>query len=549
MAEQEIDTRGIENRLRSIELRLNRLEGAMEIPVNGSHPLYENKAIPATSVTVSKERDEEEKGLESRFGRSGLALLGNIVLFFGISFLTQYLQILNHALISVLLGYSVVAAIFLLARYLKKSNVHLAFLFKINGQLLLYYLTMRLHFFSSAPLIQQKYICVAALFLIIGYQVYWAIRNQSQTLSVISVVLILATAVITDSTHLMLSIVTLTAAGSVYYYYRFKWQPLVIITTILTYFTFLLWLLGNPVFGRPAVMISEHHHGIIYLFLIAGCFSSLLLLRRKESTADDFFEGVTFTNGILFTFLLILSVLRFFRTDYVPLFTIITICCLIFAIVLHSKSDWNFASAFYSLYGFMAMSIALFGLFGFPKIYLLLPFQSLIVVSIALWFRNRLIVVMNSLLFLSILLVYLISPGSINSVNFSFALIALVSARVINWQKSRLEIKTDFIRNLYMLAGFVMVLLAFYHALPKQFITLSWIMAALIYFLLSLLLKNVKYRYMALGTMICAALYLFLVDLSSIEIIYRVLALMFLSAISIGISMYYSSRVKKIENK
>ena len=51
----------------------------------------------------------------------------------------------------------------------------------------------------------------------------------------------------------------------------------------------------------------------------------------------------------------------------------------------------------------MAMSIALYGLVGLPRVYLLLSVQSLLVVSMALWFRNRLIVVMNSLLFLTIL--------------------------------------------------------------------------------------------------------------------------------------------------
>ncbi len=547
MTEQESDTRGIENRLNSIELRLNRLEEVLENQVNGRSYSYGNIEKPDSSTLVSTQPDEG-KGLESRIGRLGLASLGNIVLFFAISFLTQYLTILGQALISAILGYSAVIAIFFLARYMKKSNEHLAFMFKINGQILLFYLTMRLHFFSATPLIQQKYLCVGLLFLIIGYQVYWAIRNQSQTLSVISVVLALTTALCTDTTHIMLPLTTITAAASVYYYYRFRWQPLVLITIFLTYLTFFLWLFGNPLPGNHMDMPTGQHKGIIYLFLLAGCYSSLLLLRKKESSSDNFFEGMTFANGILFTCLLILTVFRFFKTEYVPLFVIITVCCLIFAIILHSKSDWNFASAFYSLYGFMAMSIALYGLFGLPKIYLLLPFQSLIVVSLALWFRNRLIVVMNSLLFLSILLVYLISPKSIDSVNFSFALIALISARVINWQKSRLKIKTDYIRNLYLIEGFIMVLLAFYHAMPKQFITLSWIMAALLYFLLSLLLKNVKYRYMALGTMICAAIYLFLVDLSSIEIIYRVLALMFLSAISIGISMYYSSRIKKAEN-
>jgi hypothetical protein len=545
MTEQEIEMGGIENRLRSIELRLSRMEAALGISKNDKSYSNEEKTLSDSSITVSEVLNEEEKGLESRIGRFGLASLGNIVLFFGITFLAQYLMNLGQPLISALLGYSAAAAIFFLAKYLKKSNVPLAFMFKINGQILLFYITMRLHFFSATPLIQQESISVILLFLIIVYQVYWAIRNQSQTLSVISVIFALTAALVTDSTHIMLPLVTITAAVSVYYYYRFRWKHLLIITIFLTYIIFFLWLFGNPFLGHPMVMISEHHKGIIYLFLLGACYSSILLFRQKESSSDDFFVGVTFTNGIIFTLFLLLTVLRFYSNDYVALFSVITICCLIFSIVLHSKSDWNFASAFYSLYGFMAMSIALYGLFGFPKVFLLLSLQSLVVVSMALWFRNKLIVVMNSLLFLAIVLVYLISSKSVNSVNFSFALSALISARVINWQRSRLRIKTDIIRNLYLIEGFVMVLLALYHAVPKQFITLSWIMAALLYFLLSLLLKNVKYRYMALGTMICAALYLFLVDLARIEIIYRVLALMFLSAISIGISMFYSSRIKK----
>jgi len=93
-----------------------------------------------------------------------------------------------------------------------------------------------------------------------------------------------------------------------------------------------------------------------------------------------------------------------------------------------------------------------------------------------------------------------------------------------------------------------MVLYALIHAVPKQFVTLSWTLAALVYFLISILLKNVKYRYMALGTVICAAFYLFIVDLARIEIVYRVLALLFLAAISIGISIYYTNRIKKSDS-
>ena len=545
MADQNEEIEKILNSLKSVELRLSKLESALNITDSESIYISEKHQETVDPILNGVILNDEEKGIESQIGRFGLAWLGNIVLLFGITFLTQYMMNLGYRFFSFLIGYIASASIFLLADYIKKANVHLAFIFRINALVLLFYFTVRLHFFSFSPIIPGKIISIFMLLILVALQVYLSIRNESQPFAALAVFFALATAILGDTTNLTLPIVMITAAGVVYIYRRFNWEPLLIVTIFLTYLVFFLWLFGNPLSGHTMEMITEHHFGIIYLFGLGVCFSIVSLFRKKDSVSDDFLISVIIINGILFTFLLLLMVLRFFSTDYVNLFTVITISALIFSIILHSKSDWNFASAFYALYGFMAMSIALYGIFGLPGVYLLLSVQSLLVVSMALWFRNRLIIVMNSLLFLTILIIYLLSSKNVNGVNFCFALIALISARIINWKRSRLYIKTDMIRNLYMIEGFFMMLLALLHAVPKQFVTFSWSMAALLYFVISLLLKNIKYRYMALGTMICSAFYLFIVDLARIEIIYRVLALLFLAVISIGISIYYTNRVKK----
>lgn len=548
MADIESEMKKVESRLNSLEIRLSRLEAAFSSPEKENSYRYEEPVHTSDTAVISDTLNEEEKGLESQIGRFGLAWLGNIVLLFGITFLAQYLLIKGQWIISLIFGYITAGSIFLLANYLKKTNDHLSFMFKINALVLLYYFTLRVHFFSAIPILPNKTISVLLLLLIIYLQVFISIRDKSQAFATLSVVFALTTAVVCESTHFMLPLVVLTAAGSVYYYYRFNWQPLLILTIILTYISFFLWMVGNPAMGHHMQLIAVQHIGVIYFFGLGACYSIVLLLRMKDSSNDDFLIGVTFVNGILFTILLIFVVLGFFSKNYVALFSVITVFCLGYSTILHARSDWNFGSAYYALYGFMAMSIALYGIFGFPKVYLLLSVQSLVVVSMALWFRNKLIVIMNSLLFLTILIIYLLSSKSINGVNFSFALIPLISARIVNWKKSRLHIETDLMRNLYLAEGFFMVLFALFHAVPKQFITLSWTIAALLYFLLSFILKNVKYRYMALGTMISAAIYLFIVDLARIEIIYRVLALLFLAAISIGISMYYTNRIKRSDN-
>jgi hypothetical protein len=548
MAEQESDLEKIERRLHSMELRLSHLESRLRINDEEIEKSMARTIQPVDPMPASQYLSEEDKGLESKIGRYGLAWLGNIVLLFGISFLTEYMMNLGHQYLSVILGYGAAATMFFIANYLKRSNEHLAFIFNLNGQLLLFYITLRLHFFSAAPVIPDKTISIILLMLLVSFQTYLSFRNKSQAFGALSVIFAVATAVMSDTTHVMLPLLTLTTAGAIYYFYRYNWQVLTVMTIFLSYISFFMWLFGNPLMGHQMQLLQQHHYGIIYLFAFGGFYSLLPVFRKNNGLYDDFIIGSVIMNGLLFTLLLILVAVRFFSTDYVTLFSIITISCLIYSTILKSTSDWNFASAFYALYGFMAMSIALYGLFGVPRVYLLLSLQSLIVVSMALWFRNRLIVIMNSLLFLTILIVYLASSKSVDSINFSFALVALISARVINWQKLRLQIKTEALRNQYLIIGFFMVLYAVYHAVPRQFVTLSWTMAALLYFLLSFILKNVKYRYMALGTMISTAFYLFIVDLARIEVIYRVLAFLFLAIISIGISIYYTNRIRKSDN-
>jgi len=547
MADQNEEMEKILERLHSLENRLSRLESVQRITEVESFYKSEVQDEEVTRTTQEDTLNDEEKGLESRIGRFGLAWLGNIVLLFGITFLCQYMLNMGYKVSSFLVGYLVSASIFFLAYFIKKTNTHLAFIFKINAQVLLFYITVRLHFLTASPLITGKFVPIVLLLLLVAVQVFLSVSHKSQTFAAIAVLFSLATAILADSTNITLPVVLVTAAGVIFCYRRYNWEPLLIATMFLTYLSFFNWLFGNPLAGHTMEMITAHHFGVVYLLGLGTCFSILSLFRKKDSVSDDFLISVIIINGIIFTLLLLLMVLRFFSKDYVALFSALTVYALIFSIILHSKSDWKFASAFYALYGFMAMSIALFGIFGFPNVYLLLSVQSLLVVSMALWFKNRLIIVMNSILFLSILIIYLLSSKYVSSVNFSFAFMALISARIINWKSSRLQIKTDQIRNLYMIEGFIMMLIALLHAVPKQFVTFSWTMVALIYFIISLLLKNIKYRYMALGTMICSAFYLFIVDLARIEIIYRVLALLFLAAISIGISIYYNNRVKKAE--
>src|SRR5664280_2635437 len=393
MTDRENELEKIESRLKSLEARLVRLESVLSIPGKDNSDYSAEQAQPVIVSPDSERTDEEEKGLESQIGQFGLAWLGNIVLLFGIIFLTQYLMIQDHLLLSVILGYLSALSIYFLSIYLKKTNLHLSFMFKMNAQVLLFYLTLRLHFFSATPMLSGKTIDLLLLFFLIALQAYLSLREKSQGFAALFVVFALTTGIVCDAAQFILPLLTLAAGGSVYYYYRFKWEPLLIVTIIISYISAFVWLLGNPVIGHPMKLIAEQNSGIVYFLGLGAVFSITLLFRNKDKSEDDFLSGVTFVNGLFYSLLLIFIVLGFFSKNYVVLFSGLTICCLTYSIVLHSRFDWNFASAFYALYGFMAMSIAFHGILGFPRVYLLLAVQSLVVVSMALWFRNRLIAV------------------------------------------------------------------------------------------------------------------------------------------------------------
>jgi hypothetical protein len=302
MAGQESEIDKIRSRLSSLELRMSRLESGFIITGKEKSDRIGEMVQADGQVNISETLDEEEKGLESQIGRFGLAWLGNIVLLFGITFLTQYLTILEHPLLAALLGYTTAGSIFFLSEYIKNTNSHLSFMFKMNVQIILYYVTIRLHFFSMAPLLSNKALSVILLLLIVAFQVYLSIRNKSQAYAVLAVLFALATAIIGDSTHFMLLLVTFTAAGTIFYLNRFNWKPLLIVTIILTYTCFFLWLFGNPFMGHPMQLIPKQHFGVLYLFGLGTCYSIVLLFRKKDNSSDDFLIGVTLTNGILFTF-------------------------------------------------------------------------------------------------------------------------------------------------------------------------------------------------------------------------------------------------------
>ena len=534
-------------KINSLELRIGKIEQQFEVT-----------AIQGTSEVLSSGHESKEtddgafeeltvdKGLiESNIFEYGLAWFGSLVLLFGIVFLLNFAGNYLSGPLASSVGYLAVAGVFFLAWYLRNSYSHLSYMLGLSAHLLVFYITLRLYFFTAHPVIPMGGFVIVLLLIAIAIQCYFAIRQDSELLGSIAMILLLATALFADKTTVTLSLMILTAALSVFFLIRYGWWRLMIATMILIYFSQITWLLGNPVMGHTPGAATADSFNLITLFVYSLIYSLIPMIKQNGKFPDGIYPATILINGLSFTTALSLVIISFYLNSYVLIFSLISLLCLVYSIFLKYRINRLFDSAFYAIYSFMALSIAVYGYSKLPNAYWLLALQSLLVVSWALWFRSKIIVVMNTFLFTGILAIYMAYYPSVNKVNIAFVIAAFISARIINWKKERLTLQTEMIRNTYLITLFLTMLYALYHLVSRQYVTLSWTGAAVFYFIMSLILKNVKYRWMAIATVLITGFYLFFVDLSHLETGYRVLAFLFLAVISLGASLYFTKRVRK----
>jgi hypothetical protein len=216
-----------------------------------------------------------------------------------------------------------------------------------------------------------------------------------------------------------------------------------------------------------------------------------------------------------------------------------------FSILYWIKYNSKYATSYYAIIGYTALSAALIAQFAIPDAFIWLSWQSLLVITTAIWFRSKFIIVANFLIYVIIFITYLFLAGTVNIVSLSFGFVALISARILNWQKERLELRTELMRNSYLACVFFMFPYALYHTVPNGYVSLSWVGVAGFYYLLSIILKNKKYRWMALLTFMLTALYLLAIGTINFDPVFRLISFIVLGTALIIVSILYT----RVRNK
>ncbi len=512
---------------------------------------------PSTEKNISEKQSaiesaaEENSGdlLEYKIGQFWFAKIGIVVFVVGIVFLLAFPYHNIPTFIPDLMGYIIAAALILLSQKLSAKFKYIGGYLTGGAIAIFYFATLRFYFFAHTPVISNLLIETILLLLVFSGSMVISLRNKSMYLTGISLTLGYLTALFNNNSYFIFITVLLLSALTVYLKIKYKWDGLLIYGIFITYITHFIWFINNPVIGNEVKFIYSPQINTIFILTYFIIFSSANLIRRNVPK-ENFMEILGTSLNIAFGYCLFLCVtLGMKGLSFTLLQLLASAVLLTFAIIFWKQIQSKISTFLFAMSAYMALSVAIINQFPLPQFFIVLCWQSLLVVSTAIWFKSKFIIIANFFIYLLVFILYLVIEGKLNSVSLSFGIVALLSARILNWKKERLELRTDRMRDGYLISALFIIPYALFHSVPREFVSISWVGVALLYFLLSKLLNSKKYRWMAIATFLITIGYIFILAISDFELIYKVISFLFLGIVMLVISLLYAKTKTKYFSK
>ncbi|MFZ0391501.1 MAG: hypothetical protein WAN36_13665 [Calditrichia bacterium] len=521
--------------LKSLEARISRIEAHLKLqPAQVKEEEGVELKLPSFSSLSSGD------SLEFHIGQFWFAKVGIVVLAFGLVFLLTFPYQNLPVFFPSLIGYFITAGLFIFGHLWKESFVLVSRYLVGSALLLLYFSTLRLHYFSAEQTVSLHSLEIALLIGAVIIQFVVSLRRKSIYLSTMSLAAGYLTAVLAGNAYVIFVLNTILAFLVVFITLKYQWMPFFITGIIFTYLVHLIWAINNPVLGNQLHLVSSHPWNLLFLMIYNIIFAGGILFRNKEIPENNPMIAAAFFNCLgAYGLFLVLTVSKF-RQDLGLLHLLISAVFILMAIIFWVREHSKYSTFFYAMFGYSALSVAIIAQFASPDFYIWLCWQSLLVIVTAIWFRSKIIVVANFIIYLLIFISYLIIAGRVSIVSLSFGIVALLSARIMNWKKHRLDLKTELMRNAFLATAFFIIPYSLYHAVPSRMVILAWAAVALTYYLISILLNNKKYRWMALFTMLLTAAYLLVIGVARLEPMFRIISLLAVGILLLIISLLYT---------
>lgn len=486
-----------------------------------------------------------DSGLEMQIGEYWLARVGVLALSVGVAFLVAFPFAGLPSLVSCLIGYLAAASFFAASRRWRQALPDASQILYGGALFLLYFATLRLHFFSANPVILRRSVGLGLLLIVLGFELWLTARRRSEVMSGFVFAVGMATVAVADLAWFQLSFLVVLATAAYALVRARGWPWLGFAVAGLTYVLHLDWLLNNPLLGHALKGVEAPHGNLLAL----ACYSVPLVAVGYRPGAGSDHVALRIGRALLISggavLISMINVQLFYAADPPWVETAVGAGLLLAAVAYWTHHQSVYATSIYACAGYMMLSLAIFRFFPAPDFYAWLAWQSLLVAATAVWFRSKIVIVANIFIFGGIYIAYLALGQATGPVNLSFAAVALLTARVLNWQKDRLELRTELMRNLYLGAASIVIPYGLFHTVPTSWVSASWLGVAVLYFGASVVLKNRKYRLMGICTILATIIYVFVVDLARLEPAYRIVSFLVLGVVLLGVSVAYARQRRR----
>ena len=523
-----------------LERRLARLEAHLDLS-----PLEEaGTVVAATSVAIEESAGAArpvERDLEFVVGQNWLASVGILVLTCGVG-LALLLPFGNlPPVVPSVAGGLVAGAMLLLAQRWRTSFELVAGYFRGAGMALLYFSALRLCLFGAQHVLSiESPVAALLLTVVVAVNVAMALRLHSPWLLGVALLTGFVTLVAVGAPYLVFAGVALLLALGAYAAVARGWTWLLVFLIPAGYLTHLLWLVNRPWSGREFAIQGKPAAGMLAVlgYVVLNALGSLG--RRDRSSEDPATVLAVLLNcgGYL---LLVLASMNATPAMFATVHLLAMVVFLGLAMAFWRREASRISTFFYAMTGYLALSAALVRLVPLPDLFIWLSWQSLLVVATALWFRSKLIVVGNFFIYASIVAAYMVMSDSENGISIGLGIVALLTARILGWQKERLELQTGMMRNSYLASAFIVFPYSLYHLVPRAFVAVSWVGVAVTYYVMNLIVHSRKYRWMGHCTLLLTALYVIVVGIFQLEGALRIGSFLLLGTVLMVVSLIFTT--------
>lgn len=488
--------------------------------------------------TVLPEKSGEE--LEYVVGQSWFAGVGVVVLACGVGFaLSLPFAGLPPAAPSIA-GLAVTASLLLMARVWRRSFELVSGHLRGAAMALLFFSTLRLFYFGPTPVLTTDALGGrTVLAAVVALNLVLALRRRSPWLLGLAMLTGLVAAMAVGAAYGIFVCVALLVALAAYAAARHGWTGLLLAAIPAGYLTHLLWAINRPWAGRPFKVLQEPT-ALAFLLAYAVILAAGSHRRRDRSHEDPGTIAAVLLNCGAGYGLFLLQSLGHGAGLFALAHLAAAAVYLVLAVAFWRSEASRITTFFYAMTGYLAFSVAIVKFFPSPEVFIWLSGQSLVVVATALWFRSRLIVVANFFIFVAIVLAYMAVAKEESGISVGFGVVALVTARVLNWKKERLELRTEFMRNAYLASAFVVFPYALYHLVPGAYVSVSWVGVAVAYYLMNLIVRNPKYRWMGHLTLLLTVGYVIVVGVTRLTPGYRIISFLVLGTVLVAVSLIFT---------